>query len=277
MEPNLTSSSEEQPRDPNVLRIEEKIWSGLDQKNILSQAFSIIPDNLRALRIINLVIHIGTLVWLFFHIPMVLFPSVPSLGLHISIWGFLINISYLILVFKFENAGPYSLSWKITYIIGEVSASLAFLISFSFLGYLLPNIAVDDSVHVTLSDIALLMIINLVCPILIWADMMFNYFKFPRQHFRFLVITLTAYMLVQMIATFQTEKHIYPGIDWKSFGSFFMTGLGYAFAILGFIFGNFQYRWKVGKEAKNIVTTLQMNEVSSPEKISQYHPISFDI
>jgi len=249
----------------------------MDQKNVLFQAFSIIPDNLRILRNINLAVHVGTLIWLCIHIPMTMIPNFISLGLHACIWGFFINILFLTLSFKFQNAEPHSLSWKIVYIIGEIAASLAFFICFSFLGYLLPNIAVDESAVLKFTDIALLMIINIVCPILIWADMIFNYFRFPKQHFKFIIGTLTAYMITLLLHTVFKGEALYPGIDWKSFGSFFTTGLGYVFTILGFVFGHLQYRWKVGKEAKDIVTTLQMKEVSSPDKFSNYHPISFEI
>jgi len=269
------SSSEPIPQSPLVQKIESRIWAGMDQKNILNQAFSIIPDNLRILRIVSILAHIAVFIWIFLSTPSPLFSGFWNLICQIGIWGVFMNTAYFASTFLFQNAGPYNLSWKLTYILGEISSAFAFLICPVFLVYLLPTLLLKEDSHLGLTNAVLYMIIHIVCPILIWADIFFTYYVFPKQHLKCLLVTIFCYGIFNLLHT-MISGPVYNALDWTSLKSYLFLGIGFVMIVCGYFLGNLQYRWKMRKESKSIVTTLQLNEVSSPDKLSQYAPISYD-
>ncbi len=270
------SSSGEEVRSDFVKKFERNLWAGMDQKNILKQAFSIIPDNLRILRIINIIVHFGAIVWLFFSDPNNIYKGFRSLTADFSVWGLLLNTIYLSMVFIFQNAGPYELSWKLTYIIGEICASLAPFIGIAFFSNSFPILLTQEGNQDGVKTFLLASLIQIWCPLLILGEIFYTYYIFPKQHIKGLIIYLACYAFYNFLYTIFSGTPVYSSIDWKSIRSYFTVLIGFGLIVAGYFFGNMQYRWKMRKESKIIITTLQMNEVSTPNKLSQYAPIEYD-
>ena len=268
---------EETPREGVLAKIDTFIWEGLDHKNMLHHAFHTVPEKLNSIRKVSLFIHLGIIAWVFLSIPTYLLSNKTDLILNISIWGLFMNIAYLGGVFLFKHAEPSSLTWKFTYIFGELAAALGFLIFCLFFGFLIPNILASDSTDLNVLGFFLQLALHVVCPVLIWIDVYHNYFTFPQIHIRCLLITLILYGSISFTWAFFHEHAYYPGVDWKSLGSHLLTGIGMVVIFVGYMLGNLQYKWKMRRESQGIAETLQLNEVSSPTKLSNYHPIDYDI
>lgn len=256
-------------------KFERFIWLDMDQKNILNQAFSIIPDKLRVLRSASLMIHLGVLIWVIYASPSFMLENIWELGAQVGTWGLLLNTSYIILTFAFNQAGPYNLSWKMTYILGECAAAFGFFVTFFFV-YLLPEVLVDHGGELDIFSLVLQFSLHALCPLMIWLDMFYNYYTFPKRHIKCALFVTGAYLLNNYIWTQHAGHPVYPVLDWTGLESAIVTVVSLSVVLFGYLCGNMQYRWKMKRETQNIVLTLQMNEVSSPNKLSQYHPINFD-
>jgi len=216
---------------------------GSDPSNTLSRSYFISPELHAKFRYFSAIFHIAVLVW-----ASCLTESIFSFFAFLTFWGFGICTIYFCLVNFVKFSEPNTLGWKIVYVLGEIGATLEFLIFPFFFVFLFPDMLQQGlSFQLALLNICL----HLFCAVFIWIETICNAIRFSKEHFKIMIALMVIYPINNFIWSEYIFKHpVYPVITWHDVASFIFIGIAIVLGSAGYFVGTYQFNRKQNKPFK---------------------------
>ncbi len=216
---------------------------GKDPINTLSRSYFISPEFHTKFRYFSAFFHVAVLVW-----ASCLTNNVFSFFAFLTFWGFGIVTAYFCLVNFVKFSDSNTLGWKIVYVLGEIGATLEFLICPFFFVFLFPEMLQQGlSLQLALLNICL----HLFCAVFIWIETICNAIQFSMKHFSIIIVFMVIYPINNFIWSEYIFKHpVYPVISWHDVASFIFMGIAIALGSAGYFVGNYQFNKKQQKPFK---------------------------
>jgi hypothetical protein len=145
-------------------------------------------------------------------------------------------------VIIWADAPDNSAKWKFTYLLAEVGFALEIMICPFYFAVLFPNALKNQ--NMTHLEITYQILIHLIVPLLIYAEIFFRDFAFPKGHKVIIIGVILAYMTNNLLWTVLRNKPVYPPIDWISTRSYILKIVATAVIIGAFSLGSSIYKWK---------------------------------
>ena len=137
------------------------LW-GKDPINSLSHTYFISSQVHKILRHIFMVFHILVLIW-----TAITIEKVYYMAAYMTLWGFTICTVYFSLVNLVKHSHHSKKRWKFVYALGEIGATLEFLICPFFFIFLFPPMLKGQ---MTWDAILLQVCLHFLCPLFIWIE-----------------------------------------------------------------------------------------------------------
>jgi len=132
--------------------------------------------------------------------------------------------------------------WKAVYILGEIAATLEFIICPFFWAFLFPEMLKKD---ITFASIVLETSLHLLCPIFIWVEIFLTSIAFPKKHILFIFGICVIYLPVNYIySTYIMDTAVYPVMDWKDYKTVIYIAIAIVMGVVGFYCGSLQHEKK---------------------------------
>jgi hypothetical protein len=145
-------------------------------------------------------------------------------------------------VIVWADAPDHSTKWKFTYLIAEVAFVLEVMICPFYFAVLFPNAL---KMNMSSSEITYQILIHLIVPILIYLEIFFSDFAFPKGHKVIIYGVILAYMINNLLWTVLRNRPVYPPIDWISSRSYILKIAASTLIIGAFSLGSLIYKWKI--------------------------------
>jgi len=226
-------------------KVSHYFW-GPNPLNTLRLTYFTTPKVHSNLRVFFMLFHVAVWIWTALSIGVVY-----NMAAYLTLWGFTICTLYFILVNCVNKSPDNSTAWKITYVLGELGATLEFLICPFFFAFLFPVFLTTSP---PLDSVILQVCLHFFCPVFIWIDTILNGIAFPRNHVWFLVIVCVLYPPNNYAWTMAWGKPVYPVMDWKTYMTYVYIAGAVVLGFVGFYVGILQYGKKKDKkcmDAKN--------------------------
>lgn len=220
-----------------------RLWGDVTPKNTLNQSYYITPKTHQILRAIFFIFHFILIVISFMSVPTKYIPSHAALFSYLTMWGLIACAAYFGLVNVVKNAPAEHFSWKFTYILGEIIATLEFLICPFFFIFIFPRMIGGQNIE--MGEIILQVCVHFLCPLAVWVETLFNHATFSKRRIICPVIFAAVYGVNNVMWTVLGKKPVYPLLDWVTVKSYELCIIAVVLMLIGYCCGNFQYRLKM--------------------------------